>query len=93
MPVNCVTGKKQEICRRFVRRIGEEGDQIKLRELLLVSDFKAERLDSGLRWRILLHKIVESVHVIVRKAFPNEPFLAGHPPNKKLRNSILAAAC
>ena len=93
MPVDCATCKKQELRRRFVRGIGEEGDEVKLGELLHVPDFKAERLDSGLRWRILLHEIVKAVHVIVRQAFPHEPFLAGQAVHKKFRNLILAAAC
>ena len=93
VPVDCATCREQEIRRRFVRRIGEEGDKVKLRELLHVPDFKAERLDGCLRWRILLHELVKAVHVIVRQAFPLEPFLAGHALNKKLRNSILSAAC
>ena len=93
MPVDCATCKKQELRRRFVRGIGEEGKEVKLGELLHVPDFKAERLDSGLRWRILLHEIVKAVHVIVRQAFPHEAFLAGHAVNKKLGDLILAAAC
>jgi hypothetical protein len=50
-------------------------------------------LDGCLRWRILLHELVKAVHVIVRQAFALEPFLAGHALNKKLRNSVLSAAC
>ena len=92
MPVDCATCKKQQIRRRFVRRIGEEGHEVKLRELVHVPDFKAEDLDSGLRWRVFFHFFVEAVHVIVRKAFPLEPLLACHVFHKKLRNLLLWAA-
>ena len=70
VPVDCATCKEQEIRRRFVRRIGEEGDEVKLRELLRVPDFKTEGLDSGLRWRKIFHVFVEAVHVIVRQVSP-----------------------
>ena len=93
MPVDCATCKKQQIRRRFVRRIGEEGQEVKLRELLRVPDFKAEGLDSGLRWRKIFHVFVEAVHVIVRQAFSLEPRLACHAFKKNPRNIILSAAC